>query len=37
VTPPDETTYAAVAWPAGVVLIRQDEATHPGTYIGPVG
>jgi hypothetical protein len=37
VTPPDETTYAAVAWPAGVVLIRQDEATHPGTFIGPVG
>ena len=36
VTPPDETTYATVAWPSGVVLIRQDEATHPGTFIGPV-
>jgi hypothetical protein len=21
----------------GVVLVRQDEATHPGTFIGPVG
>jgi hypothetical protein len=37
VTPPDETTYRRVAWPVGVVLIRQDEATHPGTFIGPVG
>jgi Protein of unknown function (DUF4232) len=37
VTPPDETTYATLAWPSGVVLIRQDEATHPGTFIGPVG
>jgi hypothetical protein len=36
VTPPDETTYATLAWPSGVVLVRQDEATHPGTFIGPV-
>jgi len=37
VTPPDETAYRTLAWPAGVVLVRQDEATHPGTFIGPVG
>jgi Protein of unknown function (DUF4232) len=37
VTPPDETTYRTLAWPPGVVLVRQDEATHPGTFIGPVG
>jgi hypothetical protein len=37
VTPPDETTYRTLAWPHGVVLVRQDEATHPGTFIGPVG
>jgi hypothetical protein len=37
VTPPDETTYRTLAWPPGVILVRQDEATHPGTFIGPVG
>jgi hypothetical protein len=37
VTPPDETTYRTLPWPSGVVLIRQDEATHPGTFIGPAG
>jgi hypothetical protein len=37
VTPPDETAYRTLPWPSGVVLIRQDEATHPGTFIGPVG
>jgi hypothetical protein len=36
VTPPDETTYATLAWPSGVILVRQDEATHPATFIGPV-
>jgi Protein of unknown function (DUF4232) len=36
VTPPDETTFATVAWPRGVILVRQDEATRPGTFIGPV-
>jgi hypothetical protein len=34
VTPPDDTEHATVAWNATVAL--QDEATHPGTYIGPV-
>jgi hypothetical protein len=36
VTPPDETTFAAVSWPHGVVILRQDGATRPGTFIGPV-
>jgi hypothetical protein len=36
VTPPDETTFAMVAWPRGVILVRQDEATHPGTFMRPV-
>lgn len=35
-TPPDETRSARLDWPGGAVL-RQDGATHPGTYIGPVG
>lgn len=35
VTPPNETRSARVDWPGGAVL-RQDGATHPGTYIGPV-
>lgn len=36
VTPPDETTSVTLRWPWGSVL-RQDGATHPGTYVGPVG
>jgi hypothetical protein len=36
VTPPNETRSARLDWPGGAVL-RQDGATHPGTYIGPVG
>jgi hypothetical protein len=35
VTPPDETRSAHLDWPGGAVL-RQDGATHPGTYFGPV-
>jgi hypothetical protein len=35
VTPPEETRSARIDWPGGAVL-RQDGATHPGTYIGPV-
>jgi hypothetical protein len=34
-TPPNETRSARLDWPGGAVL-RQDGATHPGTYIGPV-
>jgi hypothetical protein len=35
VTPPNETRSARLDWPGGAVL-RQDGATHPGTYISPV-
>lgn len=36
VTPPDITTRLQAPWPAGVSVQRQDGATHPGTYIGPL-
>lgn len=36
VTPPDETTHATIGWLPGVIVVRQDGATHPLTYIGPV-
>jgi hypothetical protein len=35
VTPPDETRSAGLDWPGGAVL-RQDGATHPGTFLSPV-
>lgn len=35
VTPPDETHSATLPWPGGAVL-RQDAATHPGTFVDPV-
>lgn len=34
-TPPDETHSVLLDWPGGPVL-RQDGATRPGTYLGPV-
>jgi len=36
VTPPNTADSQSFRWPGGSVL-RQDAATHPGTYIGPVG
>ncbi|MEU4839726.1 DUF4232 domain-containing protein [Nocardia testacea] len=35
-TPPDTTTPLQTPWPAGVSVQRQDGATHPGSYIGPL-
>jgi hypothetical protein len=35
VTPPDEIHSAVLDWPGGGVL-RQDGATRPGTFVGPV-
>jgi len=35
VTPPDTTHQLASAWP-GIPVLRQDAATHPGTYISAV-
>lgn len=36
VTPPDTTTQVQVPWPQAGSVARQDGATHPGTYIGPL-
>lgn len=36
VTPPNETTSATLTWPWGPVLL-QDGATHPGSFVGPIG
>lgn len=36
VTPPDTTTQLQAPWQAGVSVQRQDGATHPGTFIGPL-
>jgi hypothetical protein len=35
VTPPDERTSTVLAWTGGPI-VRQDAATHPGTYITAV-
>jgi hypothetical protein len=31
--PPGETTAMTVPWPAGLTVMRQDSATHPGSWI----
>lgn len=37
VTPPDATTQLETSWNVpGTSVLRQDGATHPGTYIGPL-
>ncbi|MFD7541975.1 DUF4232 domain-containing protein [Streptomyces sp. NPDC059819] len=36
ITPPDETHSHSLPWTYSSVLL-QDGATHPGTYVGPVG
>ncbi|OAR22107.1 hypothetical protein A8W25_27995 [Streptomyces sp. ERV7] len=36
VTPPGETHSHTLRWPVGSILL-QDGATHPGTYVSPVG
>ncbi|MGW4247870.1 DUF4232 domain-containing protein [Nocardia sp. NPDC004722] len=35
-TPPDTTTQLNTPWPQGISVLRQDAATHPGTFIGPL-
>jgi Protein of unknown function (DUF4232) len=35
VTPPDTTDAQSLPWAPGVPVLKQDAATHPGTYIGP--
>jgi hypothetical protein len=31
--PPGETTPLTVTWPAGLTVLRQDAATHPGSWV----
>ncbi|WP_181793555.1 DUF4232 domain-containing protein [Streptomyces sp. WELS2] len=37
VTPPNETEHFTLKWPFGGQILKQDGATHPGTYLNPVG
>jgi hypothetical protein len=31
---PNDTTVIALSWPPDTSVLRQDGATHPGSYIG---
>jgi hypothetical protein len=37
VTPPNETEHFTLAWPFGGQILKQDAATHPATYLNPIG
>ncbi|WP_340377431.1 DUF4232 domain-containing protein [Streptomyces sp. SS7] len=37
VTPPNETAHFTLTWPFGGQILKQDAATHPGTYVNPIG
>ncbi|MFF8596944.1 DUF4232 domain-containing protein [Streptomyces sp. NPDC015220] len=37
VTPPNETEHFTLKWPFGGQILKQDGATHPATYLNPVG
>ncbi|WP_438483769.1 DUF4232 domain-containing protein [Streptomyces sp. S186] len=37
ITPPDEKVHVTLAWPYGGAILDQSGATHPGTYVNPVG
>ncbi|MDF9816944.1 DUF4232 domain-containing protein [Streptomyces sp. SPB162] len=37
ITPPDEKTQFSLKWPWGGSITRQDAATHPGTFVNPMG
>lgn len=37
VTPPNETEHFTLKWPFGGQILKQDGATHPATYLSPVG
>ena len=36
ITPPGSTGQLTASWPSHDPVLRQDEATHPGSYVGPV-
>lgn len=35
-TPPGDTHQLVTRWPFGDPVVRQDGATHPGTFVGPL-
>jgi hypothetical protein len=37
ITPPNEKQHFTLKWPYGGALVNQSEATHPGTYVNPIG
>ncbi|EMF52830.1 MULTISPECIES: DUF4232 domain-containing protein [Streptomyces] len=37
VTPPNETKSFTLKWPFGGQILKQDGATHPGTFLNPIG
>jgi hypothetical protein len=37
VTPPNEKTHFTLKWPFGGQILKQDGATHPATYLNPIG
>ncbi|MFJ1898795.1 DUF4232 domain-containing protein [Streptomyces sp. NPDC088115] len=37
VTPPNETKHLTLKWPFGGQILKQDGATHPATYLNPIG
>ncbi|MFD4507919.1 DUF4232 domain-containing protein [Streptomyces sp. NPDC058457] len=37
VTPPNETKSFTLKWPFGGQILKQDGATHPATYLNPIG
>ncbi|MER8157609.1 DUF4232 domain-containing protein [Streptomyces sp. NPDC094472] len=37
ITPPNERRNLVLDWPYGGALLDQSGATHPGTFVGPVG
>ncbi|MDJ1135832.1 DUF4232 domain-containing protein [Streptomyces iconiensis] len=37
VTPPDEKAHFTLKWPYGGAIQDQSGATHPGTFVNPIG
>jgi hypothetical protein len=35
-TPPGDTHQLVTPWTSGDTVLRQDSATHPGTFVGPL-
>jgi hypothetical protein len=37
VTPPNEKQHFQLKWPYGGAILNQEGATHPGTFVNPIG